>query len=432
MNNLNTLPNTNTINQVKPDRMTFPRMCEDTSLEIKKDLLNPIKTKDFICTSLFKLFINNNVSLNNLYMTSQCSGYDIILDNPKFISDIKTLNFTFTNILTSLPSLSLLSSIKHLVIYHNFGRIQYIANLIQSQTQLLSLSLNYMIGNTYLLDSFKHCSSTLTSITFLFCDFTKNSSFDGLKYLTRLKSLQIIYCRGLTILSQSFPTSLKVKSLNVRANDQSSGMVLLLQKIGSYLKHLELILWEREKAFEGIINYCNKIKFLYLRIGYENVPQLYRLINNNKHLKYLSLEANKLKISSMILKDLGQVLPNSLKYLNLDLHIDPNDLKIFLENCKHVVGLNHLLVRNGNIENIDVTFNVLKEFVREKRVKDFAYDVNRHFNPNDLDHLNLDKLVNEAQPFVEMKRYDDLVAVVKLEMKRYNGIVDDDEFDILF
>jgi len=31
----------------------------------------------------------------------------------------------------------------------------------------------------------------------------------------------------------------------------------------------------------------------------------------------------------MILKEFGQILPNSLKYLDLNLVIDPNDLKPF-------------------------------------------------------------------------------------------------------
>ncbi len=56
--------NTKSKNQ---DELTF--LCgytENSSLNIKNTLLNSKDILDFICISLFKLFINNNVSLNNL------------------------------------------------------------------------------------------------------------------------------------------------------------------------------------------------------------------------------------------------------------------------------------------------------------------------------------------------------------------------------
>ncbi len=58
--------------------MIFCPTYEDASLEIKKNLLDSEKTKDFICISLFKLFMNNNVSLNNLNIIiddEYCGGF---------------------------------------------------------------------------------------------------------------------------------------------------------------------------------------------------------------------------------------------------------------------------------------------------------------------------------------------------------------------
>ncbi len=40
----------------------------------------------------------------------------------------------------------------------------------------------------------------------------------------------------------------------------------------------------------------------------------------------------------------------------------------------------------------------------------FAYEVGDEFEPDDLEHQNLKKLASEVQPFVKMKRYDDLVV----------------------
>ena len=63
-----------------------------------------------------------------------------------------------------------------------------------------------------------------------------------------------------------------------------------------------------------------------------------------------------LKTSSVILKGLGQTLSESLEY---DLTMDPNDLKAFLGDCKHIFGLknyslgiqavNHLEIWNVSI-----------------------------------------------------------------------------------
>src|SRR6266498_1133383 len=410
-------------NQVKSAKMVFFPMFdfENKSLGIKK--FNSREMIDFICSSLFKLFINNNVSLNDLIISFNYSHgnsflkvFELILDHPKFISNVK--NFTLNGydcpkfnllqpFLTSLPSL--LPSIKHLDI-----SIKNILPTIPPQVQLLSLSL-------FFTTAFNYYSNTLISIKFDYCDFTKILSFDGLKSLIRLRSLQFISCKGLT--TQVFQPLLDLPTLKIRSLKvigQISGIDLLLQKIGSCLKHLELdlsIKIEREKAFESLINHCDQIQFLYLlSIDYEEISHLYKLITHlDKNLKYLSLqnknhfsdETSNLNISSMILKGLGQILPNSLEYLDLDLGIESNHLKNFLDNCEHV-ELNKLLVRNRSTKNLDVTFNILKTFVREKKVKNFAYQVNCYFDPDNLEHQNLEKLVSETQHFVKLKRYSDL------------------------
>jgi hypothetical protein len=113
----------------------------------------------------------------------------------------------------------------------------------------------------------------------------------------------------------------------------------------------------------------------------------------------------------MILRRLGQTLSDSLKYLDLNLIVDPNDLKAFLDDFKNV-GLSKLLVKNGNPKNIDITFNVLKEFVRENQVKNLAYQVCSRFDPDNPEHLNLDKLITEAHSSIKMIKYNDLIIKV--------------------
>jgi len=345
---------------------------------------------------------------------------------------LKLFTFDCSNLGLFQPFLSSLISIKHLNIYPKIFEkilpIKNLTNLIQSQTQLSSFSL-FSINiteNVILSDSFKYLSSTLNSIKFDSCNFTNLLSFDGFKYLTQLKSLQFIWCHGLT--THIFQPlldipALKIKSLKVNSH-QISGIGLLIQKVGNHLEHLELGIWEdtkRKKAFESIINYCDEIKFLHLSyIDLDNIPQLYEtIIYINKHLKYLSFQIkyhglnneNKLKLSSMILKGLGQTLSDSLEYLDLNFAIDSNDLKIFLDNCKQVVSLNKFLIRNwNNKKDVDVTLNVLKEFVREKKVKKFAYEVNCYSNHESSVYHNLEKLASETRNFTKMKRYGDLVV----------------------
>jgi len=66
--------------------------------------------------------------------------------------------------------------------------------------------------------------------------------------------------------------------------------------------------------------------------------------------KYFSIVNVRIDTSSTILNGLDKVLPKSLKYLNLDLIFDPNNLRIFLKNCEYKVRLDKLLIRNSNVK----------------------------------------------------------------------------------
>ena len=166
---------------------------------------------------MIKSFINNNASLKDLSISIWKSGgksfFEIvepILNNSKFISNIESFRLhsgwpdyfrlysgsekkEYRNLLT--PLLPLLTSIKHIYIDTDIEKGS-IPDLIQSQTQLLSFSIDSVTPN--ILDAFKYCSSTLTSIEFVFCDFQNISLFDKLRYLIRLETLKFCYCRGMT------------------------------------------------------------------------------------------------------------------------------------------------------------------------------------------------------------------------------------------
>src|SRR5436190_17143783 len=98
-----------------------------------------------------------------------------------------------------------------------------------------------------LLNYLKCSSNTLTSINFSEFHFSNTMEFDALYYLTQLESLQFKNCKGLNSkVFQPFlnATSLKIRNFvftnNVEVSTPIQLFILLIQKIGPYLKNLVL------------------------------------------------------------------------------------------------------------------------------------------------------------------------------------------------
>ena len=81
----------------------------------------------------------------------------------------------------------------------------------------------------------------------------------------------------------------------------------------------------------------------------------------------------------MILNELSKSLPLSLRYLDLNLVINPNDLQIAFENCKQV-ELKKLLIMDWSHSNIVTTLKVIKDFAKVTKLKFLAY----HFKENNF------------------------------------------------
>src|SRR5207253_2390922 len=119
-----------------------------------------------------------------------------------------------------------------------------------------------------------------------------------------------------------------------------------------------------------------------------------------------------LKISSMVLEELSKSLTLSLCYLDLNLVINPNDLKSFFENSNQV-ELKKLLIRNRRYNNADTTLKVIKDFVKEKNLEFLSYGIGSILSvEEELRHKSLEKLVEETQSFVKVMKYDDVVVKV--------------------
>ncbi|PKK72718.1 hypothetical protein RhiirC2_848199 [Rhizophagus irregularis] len=344
---------------------------------------------------LFEIFIKNDASLYKLqledrfFSTKNFYNLDeLILETPKFISRVKDFRIIIScpefeairklqNFLSSLPLIC--NSIKYIEL--NFPHevhnkfLQEIKNLFKSQITLSKVLFNRICSLT---ESLKYCSNTLTSISFHFIIFNEN--------------IPELFIQSL--LNISIPLKIKTLILDDNVIQSSFPFQLLFHNIGPYLKYLVIIYqpYFIEDFYEFIIQYCEKIEFLYLTEiinNYENLFfQIMELFNNN--LRYLTLEV-KGKLGKNFLKELGQSLPINLEYLDLYFDLDPINLTHFFEN----------LVKN----NLKATLYVIKEFVKGKNLEYLTYAITNQFVLSN----NLKNLIKETENIVKMKMYDDLI-----------------------
>jgi hypothetical protein len=145
----------------------------------------------------------------------------------------------------------------------------------------------------------------------------------------------------------------------------------------------------------GLIKiYCTKIKFISL-LGFDdqNIFSAFDLIKNvQQNLNYLNINFCQFghydqlnyddKLSSIILQNLGQILPNRLEYLRLALKINKNDLEVFLKNSQNIF-IRKLLIRNKFYEeSSDNILPCIKKYImKEKRVSYLAVE-NLHLFTN--------------------------------------------------
>lgn len=180
-----------------------------------------------------------------------------------------------------------------------------------------------------------------------------------------------------------------MKSLFVDKILQIQLLQLLLQKSGDYLENIgfdpsmndEL----KQQLFELIKIYCTKIKLFDLN-GFSK-QSIYLALDsikiNTQNLNYISIDAcnyynqfsNYTGPSSLLLLNLGQILPSRLEYLILIFKINTNNLEVFLKNLKNIF-IKKLLIKNKKIqgENNDILPYIKKYIMKEKRIKYLAIE----------------------------------------------------------
>ncbi|GBC47832.2 hypothetical protein GLOIN_2v1879301 [Rhizophagus irregularis DAOM 181602=DAOM 197198] len=329
---------------------------------IKLSLSQKSNFTKLIYKSLFLIFIENEVNLNSFEITLHYYRehkyfneiFELILQKPNFIYNIKNFRLDFY--------------VKNDNIIKILGCIHSNCNSISSLYFLFpSFNINYPI---------EKCLSQIINSQ----ENLKKISFSLFNQLNVLESIHIIKCRSLdsNFIQQinNITKPFKLKTLFLKEILQVESLKFLIQKSGNYLENFGSIgnSQSLKEIFELAIRYCNKIKLLQLFAGINNRNDInlgLNLIENIKqNLNYLFIRSFHSENSSVILQNLGQILPFKLEYLYLQLIFDTNDLEMFLKNSQNSF-INKLVIRN-RVNKSSIVPYIKKYIMKEKRVKYLA------------------------------------------------------------
>jgi hypothetical protein len=293
--------------------------------------------KKLVCISIFKIFIENEVNLYTLdieiiddrYNSYFNNIFELIIQNStNFIHNIRNLRLY----IGSSPKVSYGNNSNEHALIKN--RILQIMNLQQNLKKILFSFNSLPLYQSLLLSKDSNCSNTLITIIFYHVNFVSMINLDKVfRQLNVLESIHIIYCSclntGFTQQIINLTKPFKLKSLFTNETSQIESLQLLLEKSGDYLENFGFGLNNdpslKQQFLKLIIKYCKSIKFLDF-YGFEDqtIYPAFSLIENMKqNLNYLSifLSDYNIDVSSIILQNLGQILPSKLEYLSLTLRI---------------------------------------------------------------------------------------------------------------
>ncbi|PKK59901.1 hypothetical protein RhiirC2_857123 [Rhizophagus irregularis] len=378
---------------------------------------NPEKLKKLVCRSLFEIFLENEGNLHSfefIMLTDNHFAYfndtiELILQNSIFTYNIKHLTLQINirnNAMIIIPLLKFLysncSSISSIVFdFHitndnNRSLIEKcLLQIIISQHNLKRISFGYHTKNLYnpfLSLKNSNCSNTLNTIIFNGINFKNiitilQEVFDQLNVL---ESIHILYCDSLNsdfvqqIIKVTKPFKLRSLFMNEILHIES--LQFLLQKCGDYLENFEILDFgyigeiykeQRRQLLKLIMKYCTKIRYFFSD-KFDDI-NIYQLIENiGQTITYITVilgirnDCDEL-LSSIVLRNLGQVLPTKLEYLSLTLSFNISDFEIFLRNSQNTF-IKKLLIRNMAKDDDKIILSYIKEYImKKKRVKYLAF-----------------------------------------------------------
>jgi hypothetical protein len=410
------------IKRTKPSRNTRNFFQDLVYSELKYNFIR------LISMSLFKIIIEYEPNLHTLeieFNHTYNKFYDeilkLILQNQNFIHKIRHLNLHICDDDCTDSEKSLIKNL--------------ISQLVNSNQNLKKILLGYNYFSLYqslLLSKVSNCSNTLNTIIFYHIDFKDMINSDKVfEQLNVLESIHIIDCFLHTDITQqivNLTKPFKLKSLFINKLSEIESLRLFLQKSGDYLENFgcgESILLMDQQLLELIIRYFKNINFLSLSgIVSQKAYLVPCLIKNIKHnLSYLSISVyntshsslyDLAECSSIILQNLGQVLPSKLEYLYLSLCIKEIDyFEVFLNNSQGTF-IEKLLIRS--IVSCNILPSIKEYIMKKKRVKYLAiYYI--HDCCNDQELFLLDDEVKEFSLYnIKVQEYSDL------QIERYKFI----------
>ncbi|EXX58382.1 uncharacterized protein OCT59_000480 [Rhizophagus irregularis] len=398
-----------------------------------------LKYKKLIYKLLLQIIIENEVNMHTINVkvfTDEDREYfnvtfALVSQNPNFVCNIKNLALhivpTTENITTFIQffysNCNSISSLNLLFPSNCHSKTEkHLSLIVDSQQNLKKISLCFIklpLYHSLLSLKNSNCTNTLRTIIFYFIDF-KNIKIlnEVFEQLNVLESIHILYCYSLdsNFIQQviNITKPFKLKSLIIDKPLLFDLLQLLLQKSGNYLENLRIEPEDESKQqlLSLIIKYCKKIKFLRLYDfdNQEGINLAIHLIEHIKnHLNYLTIdfvlfyETEINLFSSMVLQNLGQMLPTKLEYLSLSLEINTSDFEIFLKNSQNTF-IKTLLIKNIRYgkRNEEEKMNILpfiKEYIMKKKRTEYFGFLEYFFAqiPTNVDDLY--SLKNEVKEF---------------------------------
>ncbi|GES79127.1 hypothetical protein GLOIN_2v1774375 [Rhizophagus clarus] len=288
----------------------------------------PPNSTRLIYKSLFKIFIENGAKLHTFDVISYVhreylnDAFELILKNPNFIRNVKNL------------------------------KLQGISNLPKIDSLLSNC---YSISTLHFQFSDDILSDDILNINVL---------KEVFEQLNGLESVHILYCRSLNshFIKQIVSITKPFKLRSLFLDEPIESLQLLLQKSNNYLENLgfrTLIFNTSRLLVENILSYCNNV---------------------GQNLNHLSIEFNIMptinaRLSSIVLKELGQILPLKLEYLKLS-------LKFVINNEKQNIlsDIEELIIKRKRVKYLafkEVYLEAVKDlFLLKDQVKKFElYDI---------------------------------------------------------
>ncbi|CAB5182282.1 unnamed protein product [Rhizophagus irregularis] len=386
-------------------RIAIPLLWEDP---FSKKLKLP-KNQNILEPSLYKLNEDDKTRLNEFGINNETFSLNTLFNYSSFIKCLDTYTFVY--------------SVKKWI------KTKISVNIMESTKFIFMLLIKIFIENGISLHTFEvEVPITLSVIG----DKCFNSTFELIlknpNFINNVKNLILHFSErmeNMEFLERFYYNCNSISSLHILASmDEDEQVEKNLSQIIKSQQNLKKISFEYH--FEYTLNYLkdsyclNTLKtIIFYGIRFNKLWPTFDLIEDvGQNLNFISIDLHEFyiyqldhdtELSSIILQNLGQILPHKLEYLNLAFKINTNDLGIFFKNSQNIF-IKKLLIKNKIYNESEDILPYIKEYVmKEKRVMYLAMEESF----GDEKKKNLFSLEDEVKEFqlhnIKIQNYNDLL-----------------------